>query len=92
MDESDANAPRRVRTSGTRRLCTHAAIASLTRPHHTFGPAPSSRITPSLHIYMAYAAQTWSGKSDATSARSRTYRRDFLSGLIGQTATSPHRG
>ncbi|EDN11072.1 predicted protein [Histoplasma mississippiense (nom. inval.)] len=75
MDESDANPPRRVGTSGTRRLCTHAAIASHTRPPRAFGPATSSSTIPSLHLYMAYAAQTRSGKPDAR----MTGRCDFSS-------------
>ncbi|EDN10249.1 predicted protein [Histoplasma mississippiense (nom. inval.)] len=75
MDESDANPQRRVRTSGTRPLCTHAAIASLTRPPRAFGPATTSSITPSLHLYMAYAAQTRSGKPNAR----MTGRCDFSS-------------
>ncbi|OJD21663.1 hypothetical protein ACJ73_07000 [Blastomyces percursus] len=53
MDESDANSPRSVRTSGT----DGCAQMQLTRPPRTFGPALSSSITPSLHLYMAYAAQ-----------------------------------
>ncbi|OJD24175.1 hypothetical protein ACJ73_04461 [Blastomyces percursus] len=81
MDESDTNPPRRARTSGTRRSCTHAAIASLTRPPRTFGPVPSPSITPSLHRYMAYAAPDMLQKPDTTSARSRTYRRDFPAGV-----------
>ncbi|EQL28327.1 hypothetical protein BDFG_08940 [Blastomyces dermatitidis ATCC 26199] len=75
MNESDVNPPRRVRMSGTQQLCTHAAIASLTRPPRAFGPATSSCITPSLHLYMAYAAQTRSGKPDAR----MTGRCDFSS-------------
>ncbi|EER43764.1 conserved hypothetical protein [Histoplasma capsulatum H143] len=67
MDESDTNPPRRTRTSGTRRLCTHAATGSLTRPPRTFGPAPSSSITPSLHRCMAYAARTCTPRCDFSS-------------------------
>ncbi|QSS66660.1 hypothetical protein I7I51_02850 [Histoplasma capsulatum] len=52
MNKSDVNPARSVGMSGTRRLCTHAAIALLTQPPHTFGPAPSSSyhtILASLH-------------------------------------------
>ncbi|KAL2369990.1 hypothetical protein BDBG_03890 [Blastomyces gilchristii SLH14081] len=52
MNKLNVNPVRSVGMSGTRRLRTHEAIASLTRPPRTFGPAPSSSyhtILASLH-------------------------------------------